>query len=133
MFWIPWYPFSARWWLPTVRRAEATRGDADNGKQPGPPTRPHETVAVSPFSAITFQLRPWVQGVKIGPLFNRFRQAMDLYDRREYDKAIKELTKINRLDPTFVPAYQGRAMPWRTTLVLLSNSFWHEITELGVR
>jgi hypothetical protein len=48
---------------------------------------------------------------------------MDLYDRREYDKAIKELTKMNRLDPTFVPAYQGRAMPWRTTLALLSNSF----------
>ena len=44
---------------------ETTRNDADNGKRTRPPTRPHETVAVSPFSAITFQLRPWVQGVKI--------------------------------------------------------------------
>ena len=67
------------------------------------------------------------------PAFERFRQTMDLYDRREYDKAIKEPTKIIRLDPTFVPAYQGRAMAWRATLVLLSNSFWHETTELGGR
>ncbi len=102
---------------------EATRGDADNGNRPGPPTHRRHGSGIPHFSAITTQLRPWVQGVKIGPHFNRFRQAMDLYDRREYDKAIKELTKMNRLDPTFVPAYQGRAMPWRTTLALLSNSF----------
>lgn len=56
---------------------------------------------------------------------------MDLYDRREYDKAIKELTKIIRFDSTFVPAYQGLAMAWRTLFVLLSNSFWRETTVLG--
>jgi S1-C subfamily serine protease len=63
------------------------------------------------------------------PAVERFRQTMDLYDRREYDKAIKEPTKIIRLDPTLVPAYQERAIAWRATLVLLS--FWHETTELG--
>lgn len=46
-------------------------------------------------------------------LIERFRQTRGLYERGEYDKAIKELTKIIRLDPTFVPAYQGRAMAWR--------------------
>jgi hypothetical protein len=53
----------------------------------------------------------------------RLRQNLDLYDRRKYDKAIKEPTKIIRLDPTFVTAYQGRLMAWCTTLVLLSDSF----------
>ena len=31
-----------------------------NGKRPRPPTPSHETVAVSPSTAITFQLRHWV-------------------------------------------------------------------------
>lgn len=50
---------------------------------------------------------------KSDALIERFRQTRGLYDRGEYDEAIKELTKIIRLDPTFVPAYQGRAMAWR--------------------
>jgi hypothetical protein len=58
---------------------------------------------------------------------------MDLDDTLWYDKAIKELTKIIRLNPAFVPAYQGRAMAWRTALALLFNSFWHKTTELGGR
>ncbi len=56
---------------------------------------------------------------------------MDLYDQRESDKTIKELTGIIQPDPISVPAYPGWAMAWRTTLGLLTNSFYHEITELG--
>ena len=58
---------------------------------------------------------------------------MDLYDQRESDKTIKELTGIIQPDPISVPAYPGWAMAWRTTLGLLTNSFYHEITELGGR
>ena len=121
--------FVANWqhFLRVGCRPNDDRNDAKRCGQRKMTRTPHPSArdgsGIPHFSAITTQLRPWVQGVKIGPHFNRFRQAMDLYDRREYDKAIKELTKINRLDPTFVPAYQGRAMPWRTTLALLSNSF----------
>ena len=46
-------------------------------------------------------------------VIERFRQTRGLYDRGEYDKAIEKLTDIIRLDPTFVPAYQARAMTWR--------------------
>ncbi len=58
---------------------------------------------------------------------------MDLYDQCESDKTIKEITEIIQLYPIFVPAYPGWAMAWRTTLGLLTNSFYHEITELGGR
>jgi len=51
---------SAPWWLSTARRWKRRETMRTNGKRPRPPTRPHETVAVYPFSAITFQLRPWV-------------------------------------------------------------------------
>jgi len=43
--------FSARWWMRTARRPKRRETMRTNGKRPGPPTRPHETVAVSPSPA----------------------------------------------------------------------------------
>ena len=59
-FCCPWATFSASWWLSTEQRPKRRETMRTNGKRPRPPTPSHETVAVSPFSAITFQLRPWV-------------------------------------------------------------------------
>ena len=42
---------TAPWWLSTARRRMEREAMRTNGKQPGPPTRPHETVAVSPSPA----------------------------------------------------------------------------------
>ena len=75
---LPMGNISARWWLSTERptrsnfeyhgtqfcavvaidrtTTETTRSDADNGKRTRPPTRPHETVAVSPFSDCLFSI-----------------------------------------------------------------------------
>jgi hypothetical protein len=59
----------ARWWLPHDDRSDAKRcGPTEN--EPAP-HRGHSS-GIPPFSAITFQLRPWVQGVKISPTLNDF-------------------------------------------------------------
>jgi len=48
--------FSALWWLSTERRPKRRETMRTNGKRTRPPTRPHATVAVSPFCACQFSI-----------------------------------------------------------------------------
>jgi len=80
-FWIPWYPFSARWWLSTERRPKRRETMRTNGKRTGPPTPSHETVAVYPSPAranFQLQLRGYGDMVSVVPWWTRWRDSPGL-------------------------------------------------------
>ena len=55
-FCIPWYTFLRCGVYRIERRPKRREAMRTNGKRTRPPTRPHETVAVSPFSACQFSI-----------------------------------------------------------------------------